>query len=64
MSEEFIAMWLSPVSITKANTWMSFPGVKWPGHGIEHPPPSSIEVTYRVELYLYSPPGPSCPVLW
>jgi hypothetical protein len=23
----------------------SFPGVKWPGHGADHPPPSSTEVT-------------------
>jgi hypothetical protein len=41
----------------------SFPGVKWPGHGVDHPPPSSAEVKERVELYLYSPSGPSCPVV-
>jgi hypothetical protein len=41
----------------------SFPGVKWPGHGADHPPPSSAEVKERVELYLYSPSGPSGPVL-
>ena len=40
-----------------------FPGVKRPGHGDDHPPPSSAEVKERVELYLYSPSGPSCPVL-
>jgi len=45
MSEEFTAKWLSPVSSTKANYWMSFPGVKWPGHGTDHPPSPSIEVT-------------------
>ena len=22
----------------------SFPGVKWPGRGVDHPPPSSTEV--------------------
>jgi hypothetical protein len=22
----------------------SFPGVKWPGHGVDHPPPPSAEV--------------------
>jgi len=22
----------------------SFPGVKWPGRGVDHPPPSSAEV--------------------
>jgi hypothetical protein len=41
----------------------SFPGVKRPGRGVDHPPPSSAEVKERVELYLYSPSGPSWPVL-
>jgi hypothetical protein len=41
----------------------SFPGVKLPGRGIGHPPPSSAEVKERVELYLYSPTGPLWPVL-
>jgi len=41
----------------------SFPGVKRPGRGADHPPPSSPEVKERVELYLYSPSGPSWPVL-
>jgi hypothetical protein len=41
----------------------SFPGVKRPGRGVDHPPPSSAEVKGRVQLYLYSPSGPSWPVL-
>jgi len=41
----------------------SFPGVKQPGRGVDHPTPSSAEVKERVELYLYSPSGPSWPVL-
>ena len=41
----------------------SFPGVKQPGRSLDHPPPSSAEVKERVELYLYSPSGPSWPVL-
>jgi hypothetical protein len=41
----------------------SFPGLKRPGHGIDHPPLSSAEAKERVELYLYSPSGPSWPVL-
>jgi hypothetical protein len=41
----------------------SFPGVKRPGRGVDHPPPSSAEVKERVELYLYSPSGRSWPVL-
>jgi hypothetical protein len=40
-----------------------FPGVKRPGRGVDHPPPSSAEVKEGVELYLYSPSGPSGPVL-
>jgi hypothetical protein len=33
----------------------SFLGVKRPGRGADHPPPSSAEVKERVELYLCSP---------
>ena len=32
----------------------SFPGIKRPGRDVDHPPPSSVEVKERVELYLYS----------
>jgi hypothetical protein len=41
----------------------SFPGVKRPGRGADHPPLSSAEVKRRVEPYLYSPSGPSWVVL-
>jgi len=41
----------------------SFPRVKRPGRGIEHPPLSSADAKERVELYLYSPFGPSWPIL-
>jgi hypothetical protein len=41
----------------------SFSGVKWPGRGVDHPLPSGTEVEKRVELYLYSPSGPSWPVV-
>ena len=37
---------------------LSFPGVKRPGRGVNHPPSSSAEVKGRVELYLCSPPTP------
>ena len=37
--------------------------VKRQGRGVEHPPTSSDEVKESVELYLYSPSGPSWPVL-
>jgi len=33
----------------------SFPGVKRPGRGVNHPPPPSAEVKEGVKLYLYSP---------
>ena len=41
----------------------SFPGVKRPGNGPDHPLPCSAEVKERVELYIYSPSGPSWAVL-
>jgi hypothetical protein len=43
--------------------WVFFPWVKRPGCGLDYPPPSSAEVKERVELYFYSPFGPSWPVL-
>jgi hypothetical protein len=42
---------------------VSFPGVKQPERGINHPAPSSVKVEEKVELYLYSLSGPSWPVL-
>jgi hypothetical protein len=41
----------------------SYPGVKRPGRGADHPSPSSAEVKERVELYLYSPCGHLWPVV-
>ena len=42
---------------------VSFPGVKRPGRGVDHPPPSSAEVKERVELHIYSVSGPSWLIL-
>ena len=41
----------------------SFPGVKRPGRGVDHPPPSRAEFEGRVEIYVRSSSGPSWPVL-
>ena len=41
----------------------SFPGVKRPGRGADHPPPSKCRGHEMVGLYLYSPSGPSWPVM-
>jgi len=40
-----------------------FPGVKRPRRGVDHPPPSRVEVKERVELYLYSTSRLSWPVI-
>ena len=50
-----------PGSCTKSTG--SFAGVKRPRRGADHPLPSSTEVKGRVQLYLYSPSGPSWPIL-
>ena len=41
----------------------SFPRVKRPGRGVDHPLPTSAEVKERVQLYLYSLSEPSWPVV-
>jgi hypothetical protein len=41
----------------------SFTGVKRPVRDVDHPHPSNAEVKERVELYVYSPSGPSWLVL-
>jgi hypothetical protein len=43
--------WAHPASCTV--------GVKRPGRDADNPPASWIEVAERVQLYLYSPSGPS-----
>jgi len=50
-----------PASYSRG-TW-SFPGIKRPGRGVEHPPPLCAEVTEKEKLYLYSPSRPSWPAL-
>jgi hypothetical protein len=45
------------------NGYRIFPGVNLPGCCVDHPNLSSAKNKARVELYIYSPPGPSWPVL-
>jgi len=52
-----------PPSLLYHGFWLTFPGVKWPGPGVDHPSLSSAEVKERVELNIYSPSGPSWPVV-
>ena len=40
----------------------SLTGIKRPGRGADHPPPSKRRGHERVGLYFYSPSGPSWPV--
>ena len=48
-----------PPSFLNDEYRVSIPGVKRPGRGVNHVPSSSAEVKERVQLYLYSPFGPS-----
>ena len=52
-----------PPSLLYNGYRVSFPGVKRPGRGVEQSLPSSAEVKEIVDLYLYSPSGPSWPVV-
>jgi len=53
--------WAHPASYTIGTR--SFPGVKWPGRGVDHPPHSSADVKERVQQYLDSPSGTLWPVI-
>ena len=53
--------WGPPTSYTMGAK--SFPGVKRPGRGVDHPPPSRAEVKEGVEVYLCFPYGTFWPVL-
>jgi hypothetical protein len=52
-----------PRSLLYSGYRVSFPGVKQPGRGVDHTPPSSAVVKERVDLYLCSLSGSSWPVL-
>ena len=51
-----------PPSLLHNGHWVSFSGVNRLWRGFERPPLSRAEIKERVELYLYSPSGPSRPV--
>ena len=53
----------SPPSLLHNGYRISFPGVKRPRGGVDHPLPSSTEVKERIELYLYSLYGLSWPAI-
>jgi len=46
-----------PPSLLDNGYCVPFLEAKWPGCGIDHPPPSSAKVNERAQLYLYSPSG-------
>ena len=48
-----------PPSFLYSGYRVSFPGVKRPGRGDNHPPSSSADVKERVELCLCTTSGPS-----
>ena len=48
---------LGPTRPQYTNGTESFSGVKRPGRGVDHPPPSSAEVKERVEIYPCYPQG-------
>jgi hypothetical protein len=48
-----------PFSLPYNKYRVSFPRVKRPGRGVNHPPPSSAEIKEQVERYLHSPTEPS-----
>jgi hypothetical protein len=52
-----------PHSLLYDGYQISFPKVKQPGCGTDHPPTSSAKVNERAQLYLWSPSGPSWPVI-
>jgi hypothetical protein len=47
-----------PPSLLYNGYRISIPGVKRPGRGVDHPPPSSARVKERVQLNLHSPSWP------
>jgi hypothetical protein len=50
-----------PASYTMSSG--SLTGLKRQGRGVDHPPPSSVEVEWRVQLYICSPFRLSWPVI-
>jgi hypothetical protein len=52
--EVFVHGWMPwhPPSVLYIG-YIVIPGVKWQGHGVDHPPQSSAKVIERAKLYLY-----------
>jgi len=52
-----------PPSLLHNGYRLAFPAIRWPGRGVDSPPPTSAEVKEKLELYVHSPSGPSRRVL-
>ena len=50
-----------PHSLLTNGHGVSFPGIQWPGCGVNHPPPCSSKVKERVDQHFYSHSGCSWP---
>ena len=46
-----------PPGLLQIGNRVSFPGVKSPVRGVDHPPPHSADIEERVELNVYYPLG-------
>jgi hypothetical protein len=44
---------VGPTQLLYNGLVLIFPGVKQPGRGVDHPPPSIAEIKGRVDLYLW-----------
>jgi len=63
--QDFAPVQTGPGALPASYTMGTVPfwGVEWLGHGVDLPPPSSADAKEKAELYIYSPSGPSWPVL-
>jgi len=53
MDQKRVLLLLEPTQPPVQGYWVSFPGLKRPGRGVDHLPRSSTEVKERIECYFY-----------